>query len=190
MNFRFRRIGQGLALAALMLSATVAWSQVTTANLSGSVQDSSGSVIPGAEILLSNDDTGLTYNTTANETGDFVFSVLPTGTYTLSIQSDGFKAYEATGIRLAASQNVRQMHALEVGALTETVTVEGAPPLISTQASEQTESLGSEKVTELPLGRRNVTQVLNIETDVHASTLRGPMAKDVADALEWSSLTE
>jgi outer membrane receptor protein involved in Fe transport len=174
MRFRLKRLGHCLALAALMLSATVAWSQVTTANLSGSVQDSSGSVIPGAEIHLSNNDSGLTYNATSNEVGDFVFSVLPTGTYTLSIVSDGFKGYEATGIRLAASQNVRQVHALEVGALTETVTVEGAPPLIATQASEQTESINQEKVSELPLGRRNVTQVLKLSSgvDVGGGSLR------------------
>ena len=166
MLFRFKRLSGAAALAVLLFSASIAWAQVTTANLSGTVQDTSNSVIPGAEVTLTNDDTGLIYNTTSGADGDFLFSVLPTGTYTLGIQTAGFKAYEATGITLAASQNIRQQHTLEVGALTETVTVEGAPPLISTQASEQTESIDNAKVSELPLGRRNITNILRLSSGV------------------------
>ncbi len=166
MLFRFKRLSGAAALAVLLFSASIAWAQVTTANLSGVVQDTSNSVIPGAEVVLTNDNTGLIYNTQSGADGDFLFSVLPTGTYTLTIQTAGFKVYEATGITLAASQNIRQMHTLEVGALTETVTVEGAPPLISTQASEQTESISQEKVAELPLGRRNITNILRLSSGV------------------------
>ncbi len=143
-----------------------AWAQVTTANLSGTVQDGSGAVIPGAPVTLTNDDTGLTYNAETGPAGGFNFSVLPTGTYTLSIDAPGFKAYRATGIRLVASANVRQVHTLEIGQLTETVEVEGAPPLVATEASEQTESIDNEKVSELPLGRRNVTSVLKLSSGV------------------------
>jgi outer membrane receptor protein involved in Fe transport len=166
MLFRFKRLSGAAALAVLLFSASIAWAQVTTANLSGVVQDTSNSVIPGAEVTLTNDATGLVYNTQSGAGGDFLFSVLPTGTYTLSIQTAGFKVYEATGITLAASQNIRQQHTLEVGALTETVTVEGAPPLISTQASEQTESIDQAKVSELPLGRRNITNILRLSSGV------------------------
>ena len=166
MLFRFKRLSGVAALAVLLFSASIAWAQVTTANLAGTVQDTSNSVIPGAEVTLTNDDTGLIYNTTSGADGNFLFSVLPTGTYTLNIQTAGFKAYEATGITLAASQNIRQQHTLEVGAITETVTVEGAPPLISTQASEQTESISNQKVAELPLGRRNITNILRLSSGV------------------------
>lgn len=123
-NLRFPSMRYGIAIAALLLSAVGAWAQVTTANLSGTVQDSSGAVIPGAAVTLTNDDTGLTYNAESGSEGEFAFRVLPTGAYTLSIQAPGFKAYRSTGIRLVASANVRQAHALEIGQVTETVEVE------------------------------------------------------------------
>lgn len=156
----------GITIAALLLFAVGAWAQVTTANLSGTVQDASGAVVPGAAVTLSNDDTGLTYEAESGPAGGFSFNVLPTGTYTLSIQTPGFKAYRATGITLVASANVRQVHSLEVGQVTETVEVEGAPPLVATEASEQTESIDNQKVTELPLGRRNVTGVLRLSSGI------------------------
>jgi hypothetical protein len=152
--------------AVLLLSTGAAWSQVITANLAGTVQDASGAVIPGAPVVLTNDATGLTYETETGASGEFDYRVLPTGTYTLTIQAPGFRGYRATGIRLVAAANVRQTHALEVGAITETVEVEGAPPLVATEASEQTESIDNQKVTELPLGRRNVTNLLRLSSGV------------------------
>ena len=163
-----------LVLAFLLCSTTAIWGQVTTATLYGTVQDSSGAVIPGGEATLTNDDTGLVYLAPISATGDFVFNVLPVGTYTLKVESDGFKTYQSTGIALIASQVVRQTHTLEIGSLSETVTVEGRPPLVNTQASEQSESLNSMKITELPLGRRNVTNILRLSTgvDVGGGSLR------------------
>ena len=160
------RTRYGALIAALLFITVGAWAQVTTANLLGVVQDGSGAVIPGATVELTNDDTGLAYEAETGAAGEFGFRVLPTGTYTLNIQSLGFKAYRATGITLVASANVRQIHALEIGAVTETIEVEGAPPLVSTEASEQTESIDNAKVTELPLGRRNVTSLLGLSSGV------------------------
>jgi len=165
-SLRFQMTRYGITIAALLLCVVGAWAQVTTANLAGTVQDASGAVIPGAPVTLTNDNTGLTYNTETGPAGGFTFAVLPTGTYTLAIQAPGFKAYRATGVRLVASANVRQVHSLEVGQVTETVEVEGAPPLVATEASEQSESIDSAKVTELPLGRRNVTSLLRLSTGV------------------------
>ena len=163
-----------LVLALLLCSTTVIWGQVTTATLYGTVQDASAAVIPGGEATLTNDDTGLVYVAPISATGDFVFNVLPVGTYTLKVESDGFKTHQSTGISLIASQVVRQTHTLEIGSLTETVTVEGRPPLVNTQASEQSESLNSMKITELPLGRRNITNILRLSSgvDVGGGSLR------------------
>jgi len=165
-SLRFQMTRYGITIAALLLCVVGAWAQVTTANLTGTVQDASGAVIPGAAVTLTNDAAGLIYNAETGPAGGFAFNVLPTGTYTMSIQAPGFKAYRSTGIGLVASANVRQIHSLEIGQVTETVEVEGAPPLVATEASEQTESLNSEKVTELPLGRRNVTSLLTLSSGV------------------------
>jgi len=165
-KLRSRTTRYGIAIAALLLSVATVWGQVTTANLAGVVQDASGAVIPGTPVELTEVNSGLVYNAETGATGEFSFRALPTGNYTLNITAPGFRGYRSTGIRLTAGANVRQSHALEVGQVTETVEVEGAPPLVSTQASEQTETIGNEKIAELPLGRRNVTNLLGLSSGV------------------------
>src|SRR5262245_36847099 len=150
-------------------AAAPGWAQVTTATLYGIVQDQSGSVIAGALITLTHEATAAVRQTTTDETGEFVFTALPVGAYTLKIEKQGFKGYVRTGIELAASQNVRQTHALEVGDLTQSVTVESSAPLVNTVSAEQRESLDALKVKELPLSRRNVTNVLRLSSGVDTS---------------------
>src|SRR5262245_23494017 len=154
-------------IAALILgSATIGWAQVTTATLYGIVQDGSGAVLPGAEVILTHEGTAAVRQAVTSETGEFVFTSLPVGSYALKITAAGFKTYVNPGIKLAAGQNVRQTHALEVGGVTETVTVQSAAPLVNTVSAEQRESLSTIQVTELPLSRRNVTNVLRLSSGV------------------------
>lgn len=161
------RLAAALAATALMFSvAGLGLAQVTTATLYGIVQDQSGSVIAGAQITLTHDATSAVRQTTTDETGEFVFTALPVGAYTLKIEKPGFRAYLRKGIELAASQNVRQTHALEVGDLTQSVTVESSAPLVNSVSAEQRESLGSLQVRELPLSRRNVTNILRLSSGV------------------------
>ncbi|HEY9434232.1 MAG TPA: TonB-dependent receptor [Blastocatellia bacterium] len=155
-----------LAIALMLILAGIGLSQVTTATLYGIVQDQSGSVIAGAQITLTHEATAAVRQTTTDETGEFVLTALPVGAYALKIEKRGFKAYVRTRIELAASQNVRQTHALEVGELTQSVTVESSAPLVNTVSAEQRESLDSHKVGELPLSRRNVTNILRLSSGV------------------------
>ncbi len=155
-----------LATALVILLAGPCLAQVTTATLYGIVQDQSGSVIAGAQITLTHEATAAVRQTTTDETGQFVFTALPVGAYALKIEKRGFKAYVRTRIELAASQNVRQTHLLEVGELTQSVTVESSAPLVNTVSAEQRESLDSHKVAELPLSRRNVTNILRLSSGV------------------------
>src|SRR5262245_9654397 len=159
-----------LATALMFALADLGLAQVTTATLYGIVQDQSGSVVPGAQITLTHDATAAVRQTTTGETGEFVFTALPVGVYTLKIEKPGFKAYVRKGIELAASQNVRQTHALDVGDLTQSVTVEASAPLVNTVSAEQRESLDSHKVEELPLSRRNVTNILRLSSGVDTGT--------------------
>src|SRR5262245_1935394 len=123
----------------LIGAAALGRAQVTTATLYGIVQDQSGSVIADAQITLTHEATAAVRQTTTGETGEFVFTALPVGAYTLKIEKRGFKAYVRTRIELAASQNIRQTHALEVGDLTQSVTVESSAPLVNTVSTEQRE---------------------------------------------------
>ena len=135
----------------------------------GTVQDPSGAVIPGANVTLKNQGTGATLTTTSGSAGDFAFSVLPVGGYTLTIGAQGFKTLATKNIVLTASQVVRQPFTLELGQITETVSVEGGASLIATASSDQRESLTNRQVAELPLSRRNVSEVLKLSSGVSYS---------------------
>ncbi len=145
------------------------WAQVTTANFYGTVTDPTGAVIPDATVTLIHEGTRATVTKTTNIGGEFVFDFLRVGGYTLRIEARGFKRYESKGIELTAGQQIRQTFVLEVGAVTETVNVEGTAPLVSTAAAQQLQTFESLKVTELPLGRRNYASILMIGTGVTSS---------------------
>ena len=154
------------ALVFAVLGCVSGWAQVTTATMYGIVQDPTGAVIPGAQITLTNEGTGGTFTTSTDERGEFGFSVLPVGTYTLGVEAPGFKTLQSRRMGLAASQVVRQTHTLELGEVSEVVSVEGSAPLIETASAEQRESLTQAQVHELPLSRRNVTNILKLSSGV------------------------
>lgn len=150
---------------ALGLSAP-SWAQVTTATFYGTVTDSTGAVIPGATATVTHLGTGASGVKATNATGVFVFDFMRVGAYTLRIEAPGFKTYEGAGIELTASQQVRQTFVLEVGAMSDTVTVSASSPLVSVAAAEQLQTFDREKVMELPLPRRNFSTLLRIGTGV------------------------
>jgi outer membrane receptor protein involved in Fe transport len=171
-----------IVVIATLGGVTSGWAQVTTATLYGTVEDQSGAVIPSAKITLTNEGTGGVWSTIASDTGEFAFSALPVGRYSVRIESQGFKTMVNTGIELAASQIVRQPFKLDLGEVTETVSVEGTAPLIATASSEQRESLGGLQISELPLSRRNVTQALKLSTGIDSSASNVRMSGLGSDA--------
>ncbi len=97
-------------------------------------------------------------------------AALPSGPYTVKIELAGFKTLQNRGMQLRAGQTVRQTFALQVGALAETVTVAGETPLIETSASLlQADSLGTQEVRELPVNRRNLTNLMSLTPGVSTS---------------------
>src|SRR5689334_21847397 len=108
----------------ILVSAGIAWSQVTTATFYGIVTDPTGAVVPGAAVTLTQDETATATNKTADASGEFTFDFLHAGTYTLKIEAPGFKTYTGRGIVLSASQRFRGTFALEVGNVAESVNVE------------------------------------------------------------------
>ena len=155
----------GLTLAILCWAA-IGPAQVATVNYYGIVADQSGAVIPGATVTLTNEGTGGSTSKTTDMNGEFMFDFLRVGSYELRIEAEGFKSYQSRGIQLAAGQRVRQTFTLEVGAVTESVEVAGAAPLVNTVSAEQLETVGTTEVTELPLGRRNFTALLRLNTGI------------------------
>jgi len=167
---RYRRTFLLLFLLATFLALPpTLFAQVTTATLYGTVRDSTGAIVPGASIVATNDGTGVTREATSDAGGEFVLTALPSGTYSVKIDLQGFKSHLRKGLELGSGQTVRQTFALELGAMAETVVVEGSAPLIQTATSSQNATLGSQQVNELPVNRRNVTNLLSLAPGVTTS---------------------
>src|SRR6184192_1607890 len=143
-----------------MALANGALAQRTTATFGGIVQDPTGAVLPGASAELLNEGTAAALQSVTNERGEFLLDFVAVGTYTLKITLPGFKTYESRGIPLGAAQNVRRTYTLEVGAVTENVTVTGEAPLVNTLSPEQRLTLDTIQVTNLPMINRNVTSII------------------------------
>src|SRR5215813_5523209 len=146
----------------ILLMAGVSYGQRTTATFTGIVTDSSGAVLPGAEVQMINEGTAAATQQLTSETGEFLFDFVPAGIYTLKILMPGFKTYESRSMPLAAAQNVRRTYTLEVGAATDSVTVTGDAPLVNTLSTEQRISIETLEVKSLPMANRNITDILSV----------------------------
>jgi hypothetical protein len=144
--------------------AGVSSGQRTAATFAGIVTDPTGAVLPGAEVVMTNEGTAAVTQQVTSETGEFVFNFVSAGTYTIKIALPGFKTYESRGVPLGAAQNVRRTYTLEVGNVTDNVTVTGEAPLVNTLSTEQRMSLETTEIRNLPMVNRNITNVLETAT--------------------------
>lgn len=147
----------GLAplLATIWLCLLVpCYGQVVTARLSGTVTDSSGGVVPGASIAMTNVGTGFTIRATSDTDGVYNFQSLPPGTYRLVATKEGFKSRALTGIQLLVAQQARIDVELEVGAVTTTVEVSGAAPMVESTTASIGTVIGAQETVQLPLNLR------------------------------------
>src|SRR5262245_38133978 len=156
-----------VSVAIIFLAVPDARGQVTTATLYGVVRDTSGAVLPGVNVTVTHQGTNLTRETVTDERGEFALPGLPAGPYAIKIELSGFKTYSSSGLQLSASQEVRQTYSLEVGSVAETVTVVEQAPLIQTATPAQIQTIGAE-VTEIPVSRRNLQNVLILGSGVSA----------------------
>ncbi len=158
-----------MVAGSMIVSTGVCLAQVTTATFFGIVNDPTGAAIPGATVTLTHTDTRTSATKTTDSSGEFAFDFLRVGSYTLRIESQGFRAYQSTGILLAAGQMVRRTFGLQLGALAETVEVVGETPQLNTVAAEQRETLSTQQVTQLPLPQRSFEHLLNVAAGVQVA---------------------
>lgn len=122
--------------------------------LRGAVRDSQG-VIPGAEVLLINEATNADRTAMTNEVGEYGFPNLLPATYTIRISLPGFRAEERRGVRIGTQQSLVIDFTLEVGSVSEQITVTGEAPLIERASATQAASLDKEALQSLPIFGRN-----------------------------------
>ena len=148
-----------VALFTTILATTPAWAQ-STAELNGRVTDSSGAVLPGVTVTATQTATGLVRTVVTDGDGNYLISNLPTGPYRLEVSLQGFKSYVQTGLVLTVGATPTVNAALELGSLEETVTVEAAAPLVDVRSAGISSVVEQERIVELPLQGRQVTDLL------------------------------
>src|SRR5213080_4149516 len=135
------------------------WFQAT-AQISGTVRDQSGAVLPGVEVTATQTDTGIARNTITNETGLFVLSNLAIGPYKLEAALPGFRTYAQTGIVLQVNANPVINPTLEVGQVSEQVEVQANAALVETRSQGVGSVMENQRILELPLNGRQVTDLI------------------------------
>ena len=150
------------SVVCLLLTGAVASAQLSTAQLSGRVTDESGAVLPGVTVTMTQSETGFTRSDVTDGNGSYVLSNLPPGPYRLEVSLSGFRTYVQTGIVLQVAASPVINAALSVGALEETVTVEGAAPLVDVQSSGISDIVRNEEILALPLNGRNAVELIMV----------------------------
>ncbi len=149
------------------LSSSFSLAQTATATLKGVVGDGNNQIVPGAKILLINSETGLKKTFTTDESGQYSFTFLAPGIYSLEVQAQGFKLLRQSHIGLTVGQTAEINLALLPGDVTETVNIAATDQLgLETTTSSLGGIVGRERVEVLPLNGRNVFQLAQLEIGV------------------------
>lgn len=152
-----------LFLAALVFSSAHAFAQLAaTANLTGTVKDSSGAVVPGAKATLTNMATGETRTATSDPSGVYHFALLPPTTYSLQVRASGFTTVDVKAITLYIGQTGTENVTLSPGGVLQTVTVNSAPQLLQTTSTNVGAVITPTTVQSLPLNGRDFGQLATV----------------------------
>ncbi len=156
--FRFGTAIVGLiALGTCLVSA-----QGSTGTISGVVRDISGAVIPGVMVTAKHTESGLTRTALTNETGAYSVQFLPVGAYEITAELAGFKQQVRRGINLVVGQEAVVNVTLEVGTVSETITVTGEAPIVNTTLSSTTGLVNESQIKDLPLNGRGFDQLMAV----------------------------
>jgi hypothetical protein len=156
------RWSYGLCIIAILAFAcATAWAQ-GTAQISGSVADPTGALLPGAEVTATQTATGQTRTVITNESGFYVLPSLPTGPYRLEVSLPGFRTFAQTGVVLEVNANTVINASLEVGQVTQTVEVQANAALVETRNIGVGQLMETQRILELPLNGRNVTELITL----------------------------
>jgi hypothetical protein len=155
-----------LAVLLAVLLGIGALAQSTGGRILGRVTDPSGAVVPNATVTITNDATGVSNNTQTNKGGDYAFPEVAVGTYTVSIDAEGFKKLTRRQVSLALNQALTVNATLELGAANETVEVTSEAPLVDTSSTQLGATVDSRMATQLPLNTRDTYQLLQLQPGV------------------------
>lgn len=145
----------GAILSCILIPAGM-FAQTSAGSISGLVSDTSGAVIPGVAVEVTDMDRNVTFETSTNEAGFYVVTPLPPGTYRITAGSEGFRRYILEPFPIATQQKAGLDIELEIGEVTESVTVTGTAQLIEATNSTLSGVVQNKEIMDLPLNGRNV----------------------------------
>src|ERR1700761_6373224 len=146
-------------LISLALYAPLRAQQRNTAGLYGRVTDGQGAVVAGAQVTLQHVQTAVRRTSQSNSAGEWEFSSIPIGAYTLAVEKPGFSRVEQKDILLDANDKRRADITLQVGVVSTTVTVEAAAAMVNTTDATQKDTIDSQRVMDLPLNGRDLADL-------------------------------
>ena len=160
-------------IAFFALGTSLVLGQTTTANISGTVTDETGGVLPGAEVSVLNVGTGMTRDTVSDDEGRYRVPELAPGDYEVSGSLVGFQTIVRSGITLTVGRHAQVQLTLRVGEISERVTVTGEASLVETTSSTMSGLVDEQQIRDLPLNGRNFVQLTLLEPGVHQARSAG-----------------
>jgi hypothetical protein len=180
---RFLVLAVPLALAWLCLAPPPLTAQAVSGTVLGRVRDSSGGALAGATVTLVNEGTGFSRTVATDTSGEYTAPLMPTGTYIVSCEMSGFKKVSVANVHVGVDQKVRTDLKLELGQMSEAVTIQAETPLIQTSSSELGTTVANTQIEALPLNGRNFVSL----TRTIPGVLRPPPGANIdgAGSLAW-----
>jgi hypothetical protein len=172
-----------LGLGLLCFQPPSASAQAVSGTILGTVKDSSGAAVPGANVTVVNTGTGFSRTVVSDSLGEYTAPLVPTGTYTVSAEITGFKKVSKTNVLVGVDQRVRIDLTLELGAITEVVEIQAETPLLQTSSSDLGATVVEDQIKTLPLNGRNFVSL----TRTVPGVLRGIPGGNIdgAGSLAW-----
>src|SRR5947207_14264453 len=179
-----------LGLLAIGMASTNIWAQAT-AQISGTVHDQSGAVLPGVEVTATQTETGIARTAVTNETGSFVLANLALGPYKVEAALSGFRTFVQTGIVLQVNSSPVVNPVLQVGQVTEQIEVQANAAQVETRSTAVGEVIESQRILELPLPARNVTNLITLtagSSQGGVGSIPGGFTRGTSAASHYASL--
>ena len=160
------RIRQALVLTALLIWAPALLLAKVTGNISGTVKDAQGAVVPGVTVTARETQTGVEQTLQTDAVGFYNFPALAVGVYQLTFQKNGFRLYKEENLKIDVDTSLRADAVLEVGAVTQEVSVTAAAAQVDTQTTQTGEVVESTEISNMPLNGRSYTDLLALQPGV------------------------
>jgi len=173
------------AIPLILLASHGLTAQNITSTILGLVTDSSGATVPGAEITVTNEGTGLIFRTATADSGAYSAPNLLAGVYAVTVSKAGFQTFKVTGVQVQSSQTVRVNAVLTVGEIVQSVTVSGEAQMVTTESPTIGATLDTKRINNLPMAQQSIDTLLALTPG--AQTSWGASAPQTGGATHWGA---